>query len=91
MAVLTYLLHLEKVCKKIYSKEYCLVEQSLCELETEETEVAKMGFNLTVVETANILEVEFSVFKACQLSLTNLFTFDLFFFQLPDLLFYNTP
>ena len=64
MAALTCLLCLEKVCKKIYSKEYCLVEQSLCELETEETEVAKMGFNLTVVETADTLGVESLVSKA---------------------------
>jgi len=41
------------VCKRIYSKEYYLVEQSLCKLETEEVEVAKMGSNLTVVETVN--------------------------------------
>ena len=64
MATLTYLLCLEKVYKKIYSKEYCLVEQSLCELETKEVKVAKMGSNSTVVETVNILGVESSVFKA---------------------------
>ena len=64
MAVLTYLLHLEKVCKKIYSKEYCLVEQSLCELETKEAEVAKMGSIPIIMETANTLGVESSVSKA---------------------------
>ena len=50
-----------------------------------------MGSIPTVVETANILEVEFPVSKACQLPLTNLFVFDLSFSQLPNLLFYNTP
>jgi len=34
------------------------VEQGLCELEAEEAEVAKMGSNPTVVETANTLVVE---------------------------------
>ena len=61
MAAFAYLLCLEKVCEKICSKEYCFVKQSLCKLETEETEVAKMGSNLTVVETANTLKVESSI------------------------------
>ena len=52
------------VCERIYSKEYCLVEQSFCKLETEEIEVAKMGSNPTVMETADILEVGSFVFKA---------------------------
>ena len=64
MAVSIYLLYFKKVCKKIHSKEYCFVEQGLCELEAEETEVAKTGSIPTVVETVNILEVESSVFKA---------------------------
>ena len=51
MVTSIYLTCLEKLCEKIYSKEYHLVEQSLCKLETEE---AKMGSNPTVVETANI-------------------------------------
>jgi len=63
MAVLAYLTCLKKFYKKIYSKEYCLVEQSLCKLETEKAEVAKTGFIPTAVETTNILEVESSVFK----------------------------
>ena len=57
------LLYLKKIYKKIYSKEYCLVEQSLCELETKEAKVAKMGSNPTAVETTNILGVESPVFK----------------------------
>ena len=50
MAASACLLCLEKVCKKIYFKEYCLVEQSLCELKAEE---AKTGSNPTVIETTN--------------------------------------
>ena len=65
------------------------MEQSLCELKAEETEVAKMGFNPTVVETADTLVVESLLVHL--LSLADLFLFDSFFFQLPDLLFYNTP
>ena len=51
MSASVYLTCLKKLHKKIYSKEYHLMEQSLHELETEE---AKMGFNPTVVETVNI-------------------------------------
>jgi len=64
MAALVCLLCLEKVCEKICFKEYCFVKQSLCELEAEEAEVAKMGFIPTVVETADILGVEFFVSEA---------------------------
>jgi len=64
MAVFIHLLCLEKVCKKICSKEYCLVEQSLCKLETEETKVAKMGSISIVMETADILKIKSPVSKA---------------------------
>ena len=80
MAVSAYLLCLEKVCKKIHFKKYCLVEQSLYKLEAKEAEVAKMGFIPTAVETIDILGVESSVFKAYWLLLTDLFVFDLSFF-----------
>ena len=55
MAASVCLFCLEKVCEKICFKKYYLVEQSLCELEAKETEVVKMGFIPTVVETTNIL------------------------------------
>jgi len=90
MAASAHLLYLEKVYKKIHFKKYCLVEQSLYKLEAEEAEMAKMGSIPTVVETIDILEVESFVFKTCWLPLTDPFAFDLSFFQLPDLLFYNT-
>ena len=82
---------LKTVYKRIHSKEYCLVKQSFCELETKEAEVAKMDSIPTVVETANTLKVESSISKAHQLPLADPFAFNLFFFQLPDLLFYDTP
>ena len=85
------MLCLEKVYKKIHFKEYHFIEQSLCKLEAKEVEVAKTGSNLTIVEIINTLGVESSISKAYWLLLTNLFTFDLSFFQLPNLLFYNTP
>jgi len=66
------------------------VEQSLCELEAEEVKMAKMGSNPTMVEIADTLGVESPVSKTHWLSLTNPFAFNLSFFQLPDLLFYNT-
>jgi len=91
MAASAYLLCLEKVYKKIYSKEYCFVEQGLYKLETKEVEVAKMGSNPSVVETVDTLGAESPVFKAHQLSLTDPFAFNLSFSQLSDLLFYNTP
>ena len=75
MAVSTYLLHLEKVYKKIYSKEYCLVEQSLYKLKTKEAVVAKTGSNPTVVETAYT-----SVIKSLSLIVYLLPLADLFFF-----------
>jgi len=67
------------------------VEQSLCKLETKETEVAKMGSNPTVVETANTLVVESLSPTAYLLPLADPFFFNFSFSQLPDLLFYNTP
>jgi len=63
------------------------VEQSLCELEAEE---AKMGSIPTVVETAYTLVVESLSPTAHLLPLADLFLFNSSFFQLPDLLFYNT-
>ena len=54
MAVLTHLLCLEKVYKKIYSKEYHFVKQSLYKLETEEAEVAKTDSNPIIMETTDI-------------------------------------
>ena len=86
----TQLTHFKKVYKKIYSKEYCLVEQSLCELEAEEVEVAKMGSIPTVVETVYILVVESLSLMACTSPLADLFFFNSSFSQLLDLLFYNT-
>jgi len=62
---------------KKYSKKYCFIKQSLCKLETEE---AKMGSNPTVVETADILIMEFLSLMACLLPLTNPFFFSFFFF-----------
>jgi len=66
------------------------VEQSLCELETEEAEVAKMGSIPAVVETAYILIVESLSSAVYLLPLADPFFFDFSFFQLLDLLFYNT-
>jgi len=66
------------------------MEQSFCELEAEEAEVAKMGFNSTVVETANTLVVESLSLMAYLLPLADLFFFNSSFSQLPDLFFYNT-
>ena len=77
MAASAHLLHLKKVYKKIYSKEYHFMEQGLYKLEAEETEVAKTGSNPTVVETVDILRVESPVFKAHQLPLINPFAFNL--------------
>ena len=82
---------LEKVCEKICSKEYRLVEQSLYELETEEAEVAKTGSIPTEVEIADTSVVESLSLAVHLLPLIDLFFFNSFFFQLPDLLFYDTP
>ena len=90
MAASAYLLCLEKVHKKIYSKEYHFVEQGFHKLKAEKAKIAKTGSILTVVETINILKVESPVFKAYQLPSTDLFIFNLSFFQLLDLFFYNT-
>ena len=64
MVALAYLFCLEKVCEKIHSKEYCFMEQSLCELETEEAEVAKTGSIPSAVKTTDILRMESPVSKA---------------------------
>ena len=80
MIAFTHLTCLKKLHKKIYSKEYCLVEQGLCKLKAEKAEVAKMGSILTAVETTDILKIEFSVSKTHQLPLADLFIFDLSFF-----------
>jgi len=57
------------------------VKQSLCKLETKEVKVAKMGSNLTIMETADTLGVESPVFKTYWLPLIDLFAFNLFFFN----------
>jgi len=84
------LTRLEKVYKRIHSKEYHFVEQSLCELEAKKVKIIKMGFIPTVVELAYILVVESLSLTAHLLPLADLFFFNSFFLQLPDLLFYNT-
>ena len=89
MTALTYLTCLEKLYKNIYSKEYYFIKQGLCKLETKEAEVAKMGSNPTVVETAYTSVVESLSLVVHPLLLANPFAFNLSFFQLPDLLFYN--
>ena len=91
MVTSAQLTHFKRLYKKIYSKEYHLVEQSLCELETEETKVAKTGFIPTVMETTNILGVKSPVSKAHQLLLTDPFIFSFSFSLLSDMIFYNTP
>ena len=88
MAISAQLIYFKKVYKKICFKEYCLVEQDLCELETEE---AKMSSNPTVVETADTQVVEFLSPTTHLLPLADLFFFNSSFFQLLNLLFYNTP
>ena len=52
------------------------MKQSLCELETEEAEVAKMDSIPTVMETVYILIVEFLSLMAYLLLLVNLFFFN---------------
>jgi len=75
----------------VCSKELCLAEQNLCELEAEENMGAKTGSNPTVVETVHTLVVEF-LSPAVYLSpLADPFFFNSSFFQLPDLLSFNTP
>jgi len=71
---------LEKVCEKICFKEYCFVEQGLCELEAEEVKVAKIGSNPSVMETVDILVVESLPLMACLLPLADLFFFNSSFF-----------
>ena len=50
-----------------------------------------MGSIPTAVETTDTLGVVSPAFKVYLLPLTDLFAFNLSFFQLPDLFFYNTP
>jgi len=89
MAASAQLTHFKKVYKKIYSKEYHFMEQSLHELKSEEVAVAKTGSILTEVETADTLVVESLPLTAHLSLLTDPFFFYFSFFQLPDLLFYN--
>jgi len=77
MAAFAHLTHLKKLYKKIYSKEYCFVEQSLCELKAEK---AKMGSNPTVVEIADTQVVESLSLIAHLLPLTDLFFLSSSFF-----------
>jgi len=57
------------------------VEQSLCELEAEEVEMAKMGSIPTAVELVYILVVESLSLIAYLLPLANLFFFNSFFYN----------
>jgi len=80
MAASAQLTHLEKVHEKICSKEYCLVEQSLYKLESEEVAVAKTGSIPTKMEIANTLVVESLSLTAYLLPLADLFFFNSSFF-----------
>jgi len=80
MVVSAWLTCLEKVHKKIYSKEYCLVEQSLYELETKEVAVAKTGSNPAKIKTADTLVVESLSLTVHPLLLADPFFFDSSFF-----------
>ena len=81
---------LEKVYKCVCSEGWKCVKQGLCKLEAEKVKVTKMGSIPTVVETAYTSVVESLFLMACLLPLADLFFFNSSFFQLPDLLFYNT-
>ena len=73
MAAFVWLTCLKKIYEKIYSKEYCLVEQGFYKLEAEE---AKMGSNPAEVETADTL-----VMKSLSLAVHLLLLADLFLFN----------
>ena len=77
MATSAYLTYFKKLHKKIYFKKYHFVKQSLHELKAEE---AKTGSNPTVVETADILVVEFLFPAVYPLPLADLFFFNSSFF-----------
>jgi len=77
MVMSAQLTHLKRLYDKIYSKEYHFVEQGLYKLETEE---AKIGFNPTVMETANTLMVESLSLAVYLSSLADLFFLSFFFF-----------
>ena len=68
-----YLTCLEKVCKRVCSKGWKQVEQSLCKLEVKE---AKIGSNPVKVETADTPVVESLSLAVCLSLLADLFLFD---------------
>jgi hypothetical protein len=80
LAAFAWLICLKKVCEKVQSKEYYLVEQGLRKLEAEE----QKELNTVVAESLTVL-------MAYQLPLANSFVFNPFFLILPDLLNSNTP
>ena len=71
---------LEMVYKRIHSKKYRLVEQSLCKLKVKEVEVAKISSIPTEVETADILVIEFLFLVIYLLLSTDPFLFNFSFF-----------
>ena len=73
----TQLLHLKKVCEKVQSKKYYLVEQGLCKLKTDK----KKEFKVESINT----------FNPYLLPLFNFFTSNFSFLILPDVLSDNTP
>ena len=79
MAVFVCLTCLERVCKKICSKKYCFVEQSLYKLKTKKAKMAKTDSNPIMVETTNTLAVKSLSPVVYLLPLANLFTFNLSF------------
>jgi len=82
-----HLNRLKKVHKRVHFKGWKQVKQGLYKLEVEE---AKMGSNPIEVETADILVIESLSLAVYLLLLADPFFFNSSFFQLPDLLFYNT-
>ena len=81
---LTQVQCLQQVCKKVQSKEFCLVKQGLYKLESE-----KRGSNLKDLETVLYSLVVGSSITPRSPS-ANLF-FNSSFSLLPDLIFSNTP
>ena len=85
MSTSTQLIHLKKVCNKVHSKEYYLIEQSLYKLKVNKKKKSK-------VEIAYIVVVgSFNAPNPYLLPLSGSFDFNFSFLMLPDIISNNTP
>ena len=85
LSAFTQLIRLKKVCNKVHSKKYCLIEQGLRELKVNKKKEFKVEITYIAVVGS------FNTFNPYLLPLSGSFNFDFSFLILPDVISDNIP